>query len=130
MLPSVRNIVQYVGSNLDQDLTLNKLARLVSLSPSRMCYLFKEEMGVSPGEYIKDLRLEKAGELLETTSLSVKEIRIRVGMSDQSHFARCFKRVYGVTPCEYRAKAVHADVFSRGGKQEADQKTGTSAIKQ
>ena len=106
MLPIVQKIVEYISSNLDRELTLRKLARLVRLSPSRTGYLFKIETGMSIGRFVKDQRLEKARELLETTSLSVKEIRVRVGITDHSHFTRDFKLAYGVTPAGCRTEAL------------------------
>lgn len=65
---------------------------------------------MSIGEYLKNLRMQKAGELLETTSLSVKEVGAAVGMLDQSHFVRAFKKSYGLTPSQYRDKAVSRTV--------------------
>jgi len=103
MLPIVHRIVNHIGSNLERELTLRKLASLVRLSPSRTSYLFKLEMGVSIGQFVKNRRLEKARELLETTSLSVKEVRLRIGAKDHSHFAREFKKAYCVSPSEHRA---------------------------
>jgi transcriptional regulator GlxA family with amidase domain len=85
-----------------------------------MCYLFKSETRVSPGIYIKDLRIKKARELLETTSLSVKEIRLRVGMSDESHFTRYFKKAFGVTPSGHRVKALHSDPSYPATEEEVD----------
>jgi AraC-like DNA-binding protein len=59
---------------------------------------------MSPGQYLNTLRMEKTAELLETTSLTVKQIRAKVGMQDESQFVRVFKKTYGVTPSEYRAR--------------------------
>jgi AraC family transcriptional regulator len=83
-------------------LTLNDMARSVNLTSFHFCHLFKAEMGRSPARYFKALRLERARELLETTSLSVKEIRALVGLNDESHFTRDFRMVYGLTPQQYR----------------------------
>jgi transcriptional regulator GlxA family with amidase domain len=105
MSPKVRKVVDYMSSNLDRKLTLNGLARLVKLSRSRLCFTFKAQMGMPVGQYLKALRIQKARALLETTSLSVKEIAAFVGMKDQSHFVRDFKRTSGLTPSEYREKA-------------------------
>ncbi|HEX9919470.1 MAG TPA: helix-turn-helix domain-containing protein, partial [Pyrinomonadaceae bacterium] len=68
------------------------------------CHLFKAETGSSPARYLKALRLERARELLETTFLSVKEIRALVGFNDDSHFARDFRATYGLTPQQYRER--------------------------
>src|ERR1700730_2547271 len=104
MSPRIQRIADHMNSNLHRKLSLNDLARSANLSRSRMSYLFKTQTGMSPGLYLKTLRLKKACELLETTSISIKEVRANVGMQDQSHFIREFKRVYGVTPSQYRAK--------------------------
>lgn len=105
MLPIVQDIISYIGSNLDRELTTRKLASLIGLSASRTGYLFKIETGMSIGRFVKQQRLEKARELLETTSLSVKEIQVMVGVTDRSHFARAFKNAYGVTPSKRRTQA-------------------------
>lgn len=118
MLPIVQKIVDYIGSNLDRELTPRKLARLVRVSPSHMGYLFKIEMGMSIAGFVKNQRLEKARELLETTSLSVKEIRVRAGVTDRSHFARDFKKAYGDTPRAYRMRVLFAGSPSEAKQSE------------
>lgn len=104
MIPKIQSIVDQMNSELHVKRSLNDWARLSKLSPSRMCHLFKMQMGISPAQYLKGLRLETARALLETTTLSVKEIRARVGLQDQSHFARDFNNAYGVPPSQYRAQ--------------------------
>ena len=81
---------------------MSEMAQVVNLSPSRLRYLFKREMGIAPGHYLRTLRLEQAKKLLETTFLSVKEIITSIGVHDQSHFIREFKKLYGLTPAQYR----------------------------
>jgi AraC-like DNA-binding protein len=82
--------------------SLGEMAESVNLSPPYFCYLFKTITGVPPAKYLKTLRMQQAATLLTTTFLSVKEIVSRVGCTDESHFVRDFKRLYGVTPSEYR----------------------------
>ena len=105
MLPIVKKLLDYITSNLDRQVTLDDLAQSARLSRSRVSYLFRTQTGLSPLQYIKRLRMEKARELLETTSLSVKQIRARVAMRDRSHFVREFKKTYGVTPSQCRSKS-------------------------
>ncbi len=90
-------------------LPLSRLAQSVNLSPTRLCYLFKAETGTPPARYLRTLRMQDATTLLVTTFLSVKEIIGRVGFTDESHFVRDFKRIYGVTPTEYRKQSVVID---------------------
>jgi len=80
------------------------MARLVNLSPSRFSHLFKAETRLSPAEYLKSLKMQKAKELLETTFLTNQQVITRVGINDESHFWRDFKRIYGLTPAEYRTR--------------------------
>lgn len=100
--------------------TLEEMSQAVNLSPSRLRSLFKVETGMSPTEYLKDLRLARARELLETTFLQVKEIRIKVGIPDQSNFVRDFKRKYGVSPTEFRKQIQNFTDTSNSDQQTSD----------
>lgn len=102
MDPRVQLIIHLMREELHQDLTLDGLAQSVNLSVSYLHHLFKAETGTTPWLYLHALRLEKARELLVTTMLSVKQIMIRVGMKDKSHFGREFKKTYGQSPGQYR----------------------------
>lgn len=101
-------VVRLIGTDLCREMTIAELARRVNLSLSRLRHLFKTEMGMSPAQYLKALRLQRAKDLLETTFLSVKQIMSHVGVSDKSRFAQDFKRAYGLTPARYRAHLVAA----------------------
>jgi AraC family transcriptional regulator of arabinose operon len=87
-------------------LTAKNLAESVSLSTSRFQHLFIQEVGTGFVKYIKELRLQKACELLETTNLSVKEIRLKISATNNIHFFRDFKQKFGTTPTAYR-KSFH-----------------------
>jgi transcriptional regulator GlxA family with amidase domain len=81
-----------------------RLSRSVNLSSSRLRQLFKEDTGRSPMQYLQDLRMRNAENMLRSTFLSVKEIGFLSGWTDLSHFVRCFKKQYGVTPSEFRVR--------------------------
>ena len=102
MLPKVRKVIQLVDSSFTGELTIEDIARSVNLSPSRISRLFKSETGTTIGRFIKHSRLERARNLLETTDLSVVQILTQTGISCPSHFVRDFKKVYGVSPSQYR----------------------------
>src|SRR5689334_14048326 len=106
MAERVKNVIQLMQGDPSRNLTLGKMAETANLSPPYFCYLFKTITGVPPAKYLKSLRLQQAAMLLSTTFLSVKEIVRQVGMGDESHFVRDFKRVYGMTPSEYRNSAL------------------------
>ena len=102
---------------LDQHWSESDLARAVNLSSWRLCHLFKTEIGVAPLRYLREIRLERAKRLLETTFLSVKQIRCMVGIKDGSHFVRDFKRKYGLAPTPHRAQFGDITRNSRLGHQ-------------
>jgi AraC-like DNA-binding protein len=93
---------EQILSNLKKQNSVEKMALSVDISASHLHRLFKAETGLSLASYIRNLRLEKARELLENSFKHIKEIRFEVGLRDQSHFTRDFKAKFGVTPSEYR----------------------------
>ena len=111
----IQIIITLLNGEVDQQRSLDELARVVNLSSSRLRHLFKDHTGLTPVAYLKTLRLEKAKELLETTFLSHKEIMKRIGVQDKSHFARDFKNVYGLSPSRYRR--LHGEDGTRSKKK-------------
>jgi len=95
---------------------LEVLAAMVSLSPSRLRHLFKQEVGTTPGKYLKRERLKKAELLLRTTFLSIKEIINLLGLPSSTHFVRDFRRIHKMTPTAYRKLNGLTTPRSRGRK--------------
>jgi len=106
----VQKILTLMRKDPKCELTLNEMAESVNLSPSRLYQVFKSEIGVPPTRYLKLLKMQMARELLETTFLSVKVIVAMIGVSDESHFVRDFKREYGDTPTKYRFRYLSKEV--------------------
>lgn len=89
--------------NVKQNWTVEDLAESLKLSESHLQKLFKDTTGMSPINYVKHLRFEKAAELLtDRRFLQIQEICQEVGITDKSHFTRDFKERYGKTPKQYR----------------------------
>lgn len=93
-----------MSGNLHRRLPVGHMAAAVNLSYSRLEHLFKAETGSTLVNYRKRLQIEKARELLETTFLTNQQIMIRVGIDDESHFVKDFKKAYGLRPGEYRKR--------------------------
>jgi transcriptional regulator GlxA family with amidase domain len=108
MAERVKRVIELMQDDPSRNLTLGEMAESVNLSPPYFCYLFKSITGIPPAKYLKSLRMQQAATLLTTTFLSVKEIVKRVGCTDESHFVRDFKRMYGKTPSAYRNGALAA----------------------
>ena len=100
----VRKVIALAEEFLHKGWSPAKLAAMVNLSPSRLHQLFKAETGVPPARYLRQLRMRRARELLETTHLSVKQVMACVGLTDESHFVRDFKKTCGLTPARYRER--------------------------
>lgn len=100
----VRAVIDFMRANVNQRISVNDLASSVQLSPSHLRQLFNCETGKPVVRYLRDLRLDHAKELLETTFLSVKEIAARVGIHSVNHFVTAFKRAEGVTPSQFAAR--------------------------
>jgi AraC-like DNA-binding protein len=98
------HIIEKIRKNLNHDWTVEEMAIFTELSESHFQKLFKSETGMSPKAYLKNLRLEKARELLENGFKQIKQIGYEIGLTNDSHFARDFKRTFGMTPSDYRAR--------------------------
>jgi transcriptional regulator GlxA family with amidase domain len=99
----VRAVIALMNANLHRKLNLCEMAMAVGLSTSHLRRLFKAQTGKPVATYLKDLRLQRSRDLLETTFLSVKQIAARVGQS-ANHFATDFKKVHGVTPSRFAVR--------------------------
>lgn len=95
-------VCEYIHNNFSGRLTLKELASKCSLSESRFSHLFTEMFGKSPKQYIMNVRMENAKELLLDSDMSVLEVGSAVGIDDQNYFSRIFKKHCGMSPTEFR----------------------------
>ena len=99
------------------DHSVHSLARVACLSRSAFMARFTAVMGRSPMIVLRDLRMRRAAQVLETKSLSIGQVAHEVGYSSRSSFVRAFRETYGVDPSEYRSQlrtnvAVHSCAVS------------------
>jgi AraC family transcriptional regulator len=94
--------VDYLQAHRLERINLGDLARSVGIHPTRLAHEFRSRFSVSPGEYVRRLRLEWAAGQLETGDATVAEVALRAGFYDQSHFSRMFRRHFGVAPAAWR----------------------------
>lgn len=109
--PRVQTVINFMSANLHRRVSLGELATVVNLSPSHFSHLFKTETGISPGEYLIRLRMEKVRHLLATSFLSIKQIMALVSYSNRKDFVRYFKRYFDLVPSEYRKLHRHPVTF-------------------
>jgi len=98
-------VLEYIPAHLAGDLGRDTLARLAHLSPSRFHTVFETALGKAPGQYVQEVRLRAAQQLLIATDLGVEEVGLRVGFADAFHFSRLFRKRCGLSPTHYRRRA-------------------------
>jgi len=97
--------IAHVAAHFDRRIALDHVAALCRLSPSQFCRVFRQEQGVSFGQYLLRYRTERACELLVHPGALAKDVAYSVGFNDLSYFTRAFKRQVGLCPSEYQAAA-------------------------
>lgn len=100
----IREAINFIEKNFQHPISIGDLANQCNLSPYYFSRLFKEQMSISPQQFIIQYRLNKACELLQGTSLTLREIAEQIGYSNQFNLSNAFKRQYKQTPTEWRAK--------------------------
>jgi AraC family transcriptional regulator len=97
---TVADALALIHADYARELTLTEIARTVHLSPFHLVRLFKQALGVTPHQYLIEVRVNSARGLLAAGSgeRSLAEVAVAVGFADQSHLTRHFKRLMGVTP--------------------------------
>ncbi len=99
---NILKVVEYLHDNFNQDFTNEELLNIANLSPYYFIRLFKKETGKTPQQYLVELKIDKAKELLAFSNYSVTEICFLCGFSEHSHFSKVFKKLTGLTPLNYR----------------------------
>ena len=113
----LRDLSAFVLGHLDEDLSVERLAREAGMSARTLSRWCERELGESPAALVRRLRLEESQRLLEQTSLPLKAIAARTLIGDASTLWRVFVRRLGVTPAEYRARfAASSGGRARGGR--------------
>jgi AraC family transcriptional regulator len=99
-------VVDYINDNLAMNLSLSELAAVVSMGTSSFKVLFKQTVGMPVHQYVVRQRVEQAMNMLAAGPANLNQVALSVGFVDESHMARCFRRVVGTTPAaivrEYR----------------------------
>ena len=103
----VRRVREYIRANLACDVGLAEMADQVSLSPHYFSMLFKRALGVSPHHYVLRERIHEAQQLLAAGRMSISEVALSLGFSDQSHFSQAFRKMTGTTPKRYQSTGSH-----------------------
>ena len=101
----IRKAQQYISSHIREKLSVPLVARQVDVSPSYLTALFHKHLQISPGEYIRRIKLQESKQMIRENDMNFTEIAAALQYSTVHHFSRQFKEKFGITPTEY-AKSV------------------------
>ena len=114
----IAKIMEAIEKNIDNvDYTIDQLAVDTAVSRTNLYKRIKHMLGITPNEFIRNVKMKYAARLLTETSISVTEVSLMVGFQTPRYFSQCFKRVFGVLPTEYR-----------GASDDAPQQPNTAVI--
>lgn len=99
---AVTQSIEYIYSNINSKISIEDIAKHVHLSPSHFSRLFTKEMGLSASEYIRQMKIDRAKNLLQYSDYSFIEISNYLSFSSQSHFINTFEKYVGISPKKYR----------------------------
>jgi AraC family transcriptional regulator, regulatory protein of adaptative response / methylphosphotriester-DNA alkyltransferase methyltransferase len=103
----IAHLIQYIDEHYQEKITLATLAEVGHSSPFHLQRIFKKINGMTPTEYIQNVRVNKAKDILVTTNKSVAEIAADVGILNTPYFITVFKKLTGHPPAEYRYLGVN-----------------------
>ena len=100
----IESTIHFLEENIERRISLNEIAEYSGFSLSYLSAMFKERTGYSPLTYFNLLKIRKACELLNTTTMKLNQISFKLGFDDQFYFSRLFSKIMGVSPKAYRNK--------------------------
>jgi len=98
----VKQVQNYIQQHYDGDISVEQLARYVSVHPNYLHRIFRAEIGMTIIQYVNQFRLDKAKMLLSETDIAIADICEFVGINSRQYFHELFKKYAGVTPVQYR----------------------------
>lgn len=103
---NIQRAVEYINENLGGELSIAELPKRINVSKSVLYKDFHDQFGCTVSEYIKDRRVERSIELMNTTDMSIEEISQKVGFASAAYYCRVFKNYMGIPPAKYKRKLI------------------------
>ena len=100
---TVQAMLNYISEHFTEDISIQLLADITGITPNYASQLFKEETGNTFSNYLTNIRIQKASELLRDTDMAIFMVAGQVGYKDYFYFAKVFKKITGLTPSTYRS---------------------------
>lgn len=100
--PRLSSVIEAILGHPEQTYTLESLAEVCHMSRSTFARHFEQCFGRTPMDYVRDVRLRRGAQLLQTTALPMDGVASKVGYASRSHFSRAFQEMYGCSPADFR----------------------------
>ena len=100
----IERVTEFIRENLHTALSVESLAKVAALSPSRLAHLFRERICLTPMQYVELRRIERARQLLLTTNLQIKDVAAQTGFPSPEHFSVRFRKATSQSPVAFRQK--------------------------
>ena len=101
----IQHMITYLHTHYQEKITLTDIAGAGMMCQSKCCRLFRSTLNQSPMEYLQNYRIKKSTTLLSHSALSITEIALECGFHGASYFSETFRKLYGISPKEYRKEA-------------------------
>ena len=111
--PAAR-IKKYIDEHYRENVTLEKLAEVEPFSKNYLCHLFRKGTGMTINDYVNQVRISKAKELLNNSKMDVEEIGLECGFSSVHYFINVFKKIVGIPPGVYRRSEINGRQYLKG----------------
>lgn len=100
----IKTGIDYIYDHYKEDITLEDIANICSISPCYFSRVFKKELGVNFITYINKMRIDEAKKILINSNETINNISLKMGFDNCGYFIKVFKKIIGVTPKKYRQK--------------------------
>lgn len=112
----MKHAMDYIAHHYREKIKISELADYIGVNRSYLTSSFKKAIGCSPQEYLVNLRMEKAREMLRNTGMQINAVAAAVGYQDQLAFSKIFKQHFGTSPKAYREMGEELQLVSEKGK--------------
>lgn len=99
--PQLKDVIDYTRSSIHANISLTQLASCANLSPFHFARLFRQTAGVSPYQFVLQMKIEYAKKLIKQHSRSISDVAYVLNFTDQAHFSNTFKKVTGICPRQF-----------------------------
>ena len=106
----VEKMLKAIGQNMDNpNYTFDLMASDIGMSRANLYKKTQQMLGITPNEFLRNVRLKHVAKLLSETTEPVNQISLMVGFQTSRYFSQCFRQMFGVTPTEYRSGKKQAE---------------------